>query len=195
MTTYNPTIYKPENIDEGDSGLSNETPYIRRITIATFGLLGIPQHFLDVGCGMGQTVQIAREIGVEAQGVELYPRQGLLQHDLRKPLPRVFPEGADMVFCWEVAEHLPEESGDVLAKSLADNLADDGVLVFTAAIPGQGGLGHINCQIPWYWQDKFFRFGLQRAVNMTASLAFVWEYACGGAMYHLRQNLNVFRKL
>lgn len=191
-TTYDPSLYKPENIDQGPASFSEETPHLRRVTLATFGLLGIPQRFLDVGCGMGQTVDIARQIGVNAQGVELYGRPGLVQHDLRSPLPRVYPEGADLVFCWEVAEHLPEESGDVLAASLRDNLTPGGLLVFTAAIPGQAGLGHINCQLPWYWQDKFFRFGLERSVQATAALAFVWEFAAGSAMYHLRQNLNVF---
>lgn len=192
---FNPEHYKPENIDEGESSFSEETPHLQRVTLATFGLFGLPQRLLDVGCGMGQTVEIARRIGVEAQGVELWPRPGLLQHDLRKPLPSVYPGGADMVFCWEVAEHLPEESGDTLAQSLSDNLCQGGMLIFTAAIPEQAGLGHINCQLPWYWIDKFSHFNLKRSIQGTAALAFLWEFAAGGAMYHLRQNLTVFTKV
>lgn len=195
MSNFDPTIYKPENIDEGEHSFSEETPHLIRVTLATFGLFGLPERFLDVGCGMGQCVETARKLGVSAQGVELYPRTGLIQHDLRKPLPKVFPLGADMVFCWEVAEHLPEESGDVLAQSLADNLAPGGLLIFTAAIPTQGGLGHINCQLPWYWMDKFSRFRLNRSIQGTAALAFLWEYAASAAMYHLRQNLTVFTKV
>lgn len=192
--TFDPSMYTPEKLDEGEHSFSEETPHLIRVTIATFGLLGVPRKFLDVGCGMGQCVDTARKLGVEAQGVELHPRPGLMSHDLRTPLPRVFPEGADMEFCWEVAEHLPEESANTLVKSLADNLAPGGLLIFTAAIPGQQGLGHINCQIPWYWQDKFQKVGLSRSVHGTSALAFVWEYAAGNYMYHLRQNLNVFVK-
>jgi hypothetical protein len=193
--TFDPNMYKPENLDYGQDSFSEETPHLQRVTLATFGLFGIPNTFLDVGCGMGQCVDMARLLGVNAQGVELHPRPGYLQHDLRYPMPSVFPGGAEMVFCWEVGEHLPEESADTLCKSIADNLTTGGVLVWTAAIPGQAGLGHINCQIPWYWGDKFGRVGLNRSVQMTAALAFLWEFAAGGYMYHLRQNLNVFVKV
>jgi len=195
MTTFDPALYKPENLDHGQDSFSEETPHLRRVTLSTFGLFGIPNTLLDIGCGMGQCVDIARQVGVNAQGVELHPRPGLLQHDLRQPLAPVFGGGAEMIFCWEVGEHLPEESAPVLCKSIADNLAEGGFLIWTAAIPGQGGLGHINCQIPWYWVDKFGKVGLQRNVQATAALAFMWEFAAGAYMYHLRQNLNVFRKV
>lgn len=193
--TFDPNLYTPENLDEGEHSFSEETPHLIRVTLATFGLFGVPSRFLDVGCGMGQCVDTAKMLGSDARGVELHPRPGLISHDLRTPLPKVFPEGADLEFCWEVAEHLPEESADTLVKSLSDNLKIGGMLVFTAAIPGQQGLGHINCQIPWYWQDKFGKVGLNRSTHATAALAFLWEYAAGAYMYHLRQNLNVFTKV
>ncbi len=148
MTTieaYDPKVYDPTKLD---AGLHEETPHLVRLTLATFGFLGVPRKFLDVGCGVGQTVEVARRIGLEAQGVELYARPGLMQHDLREPLKRVYPQGADLVFCMEVGEHLPEESADTLCQSLRRQLADDGVLVWTAAIVGQPGLGHINCVLP-----------------------------------------------
>ena len=192
--TFDPSLYTPANMDGGEHGLSPETPHLERVTLATFGLFGIPHNFLDVGCGMGQTVDLARRLGIRAQGVELHARPGLQEWDLRVPMPAIFPEGADLVFCWEVAEHLPEESADTLCQTLADQLSPGGLLVFTAAIPGQNGLGHINCQIPWYWQDKFLHHGLARNVQATAALAFLWEFAAGSYMYHLRQNLNVFKK-
>ncbi len=191
---FDPSLYTPDNMDHGQDSLSEETPHLIRVTLATFGLFGIPEKFLDVGCGMGQTVETARKLGSDAQGVELHGRPGLISHDLRTPLPPVFPGGADMVFCWEVAEHLPEESAHTLVNSLKENTKPGGLIVFTAAIPGQGGLGHINCQIPWYWQDKFRQVGVKRNVQATAALAFLWEFAAGAYMYHLRQNLNVFQR-
>lgn len=33
------------------------------------------------------------------------------------------------------------------------------VVVFSAAIPGQGGTNHINLQWPWYWRNLFARRG------------------------------------
>lgn len=192
MNAFNPTLYDPSNIDEGENSFEEETPHLIRVTLATFGLFGIPQRFADIGCGMGQTVEVARKLGVDAKGVELYPRPGLIQHDLRLPLSKLWPEGADMLFCWEVGEHLPKESDDVFAESLRQNLTLGGLLIFTAAIPGQAGLGHINTKIPWEWADIFSRHNLNRVVQATAALAFLWEFSAGPAMYHLRQNLQVF---
>lgn len=179
-----------------DPGFAEETPHLERIFMATVGLFGLPRSFLDIGCGLGQTVQLARRLGIPAKGVEFTPRTDtdIIRADLREPLPSIFPGGADLVFNWEVAEHLPEESADVLAKSLYENLAPGGILVFTAALPNQEGLGHINCQLPWYWMDKFSRFGLKRDQHRTAALAFIYEFACGGYMYHIRQNMNCFLK-
>lgn len=189
-------IYDASNYALGvqDPGFVEETPHLERIFMATVGLFGMPRHFLDVGCGLGQTVQLARKIGIEAQGVEFTPRPGLIQHDLRTPLQPVFPGGADLVFCFEVAEHLPEESTQVFTKSLWRQVAPGGILVFTAALPTQPGLGHIHCELPWYWVDQFAKVGLVRDQSRTAALAFIYEYACGGYMYHIRQNMNVFIK-
>lgn len=186
---YNSDLYQPEAID---AGFHQETPHLRRITMATFGLLGVPRRFLDVGCGLGQTIELARQMDVDATGVELHERPGLYQHDLRKPLPRLYAAGADMIFCFEVAEHLPPESSQTLLRSLAANLADDGVLVWTAAIVGQGGLGHINCQPKWWWEEQMWEVGLMKDPVLTASLHFVWSFAAG-PLYHLPQNLNVFK--
>jgi hypothetical protein len=33
------------------------------------------------------------------------------------------------------------------------------VVVFSAAVPGQGGTHHINLQWPWYWRELFKRQG------------------------------------
>lgn len=180
-----------------DPGFSEETPHLERLFMATVGLFGIPRTFMDVGCGLGQTIDVATKLGIPAMGVEFTPRMNpsIIQADLREPLRKLLPEGADLMFCWEVAEHLPEESADTFCRSLANNLAPGGILVFTAALPTQGGLGHINCQLPYYWMEKFGRVGLKRDSHRTAALAFIYEFAAGGYMYHIRQNMNCFVKL
>ena len=35
-------------------------------------------------------------------------------------------------------------------------------MIFTAAFPGQQGIGHINCQPKEYWLEKFTNIGLTR---------------------------------
>jgi len=43
-----------------------------------------------------------------------------------------------------VAEHIPKEFSESLVKNLIK--LSKGFILFTAAKPGQGGTGHINCQ-------------------------------------------------
>lgn len=61
-----------------------------------------------------------------------------------------------LAVCLEVAEHLTEASGRRLVELLC-KLSP--VVLFSAAIPGQGGLGHINEQWPDYWVDRFHEHG------------------------------------
>lgn len=58
----------------------------------------------------------------------------------------------DLAICLEVAEHLPPERADGFVAELAG--AADFVL-FSAAIPFQGGYGHVNEQWPSYWAERF----------------------------------------
>jgi hypothetical protein len=43
-------------------------------------------------------------------------------------------------------------------------------LIFTAAQPGQGGVGHINCRKRQYWLDKFVAKGLVYQEDKTNEL-------------------------
>ena len=54
----------------------------------------------------------------------------------------------DLVLSLEVAEHLPSECAEAFVESLV-NLGP--VILFSAAIPYQGGENHVNEQWPEYW--------------------------------------------
>jgi hypothetical protein len=58
----------------------------------------------------------------------------------------------DLVVSLEVAEHLPEECAEIFVGSLT-RLGD--VILFSAAIPLQGGTHHVNEQWPDYWAAYF----------------------------------------
>ena len=125
-----------------------------------------PKSIVDVGCGLGNWIAIAKKMNVDdVIGVDgSYVNRLLLkidsrefvEQDLTKPfdLNRKF----DLAICLEVAEHLPENSADGLVESLAKH-AD--VIVFSAAIPGQGGQNHINEQWPDYWQVLFEKYDFE----------------------------------
>jgi SAM-dependent methyltransferase len=123
-----------------------------------------PRSVLDVGCGHGTWLAVAREqgvsdiIGVDGPYVNLktlkIPQERFLSCDLQKPmeLKRRF----DLVISLEVGEHLAESA----AQTFADNLVRHGsVILFSAAVPGQGGTSHINEQWPAYWAEKFSKSG------------------------------------
>ena len=119
-----------------------------------------PRSVVDVGCGSGAWLHVFREQGIEdVVGVDgdYVPRELLeisrdrfLPRDLAQPfsLERCF----DLAICLEVAEHLPPSSADALVGSLT---ALAPVVVFSAAIPWQGGTDHLNEQWPAYWVERF----------------------------------------
>ena len=108
-------------------------------------------RILDVGCGPGIYVDALRSAGIRADGVDPDPRCPYDKLSVFHPQFEMYT-GYDMCICLEVAEHIDE--------SLADQLIDRLVRVaptvmFSAAQPGQGGHGHINCQPKEYWAHKF----------------------------------------
>jgi hypothetical protein len=70
--------------------------------------------------------------------------------DLEKPFS--VPQRFDLALCLEVAEHLKEDAASGLVKSLV-GLSD--YIIFSAAIPFQGGQNHINEQWPDWWEKIF----------------------------------------
>ncbi|NJK83678.1 MAG: hypothetical protein HC912_07540 [Saprospiraceae bacterium] len=72
----------------------------------------------------------------------------------RIELSRVF----DLVLSLEVAEHLAETSADIFIENLVKH---GNTILFSAAIPGQGGLRHLNEQYPSYWLKKFKQHGYE----------------------------------
>jgi SAM-dependent methyltransferase len=119
-----------------------------------------PSSIVDVGCGDGTWLAVFREFGVsDTVGLDGdYVDRGLLQippdqfraTDLS--LPFGFPRIFDLAVSLEVAEHLPPQSAESFVDSLT-RLAP--VVLFSAAIPLQGGTLHLNEQWPDYWAALF----------------------------------------
>ena len=150
-TSYDRDFY--DAIDEGS------LPSARLVVPMVIDLVGRPASVVDVGCGSGAWLRAFAEQGVEdylgldgdyVSGSLQIPADHFRAADLAEPvaLPRRF----DLVVCLEVGEHLPASAADTFVDSLAA-LGD--VVLFSAAIPYQGGVNHVNEQWPEYWATKF----------------------------------------
>lgn len=123
-----------------------------------------PLKVVDVGCGEGWWAQTFADHGCEVIGIDgSYVASSplgecFLPHDISEPLPDHLAGRFDLAVCLEVAEHLPHRRAASFIEELCD-LAP--VVLFSAAIPGQGGTGHINEQWPEYWVSLFESFGHQ----------------------------------
>ena len=123
-----------------------------------------PKSVIDFGCGLGDWLEAFREQGVnEILGIDFQiaseipiriPIENYLTHDLCKPLN--YAKRFDLALCLEVAEHLPEVCANQLVETLT-SLSD--TIIFSAAIPHQGGQGHLNEQSPMYWELLFHKHG------------------------------------
>jgi SAM-dependent methyltransferase len=124
-----------------------------------------PASMIDIGCGTGNWLAIAHQLGVpEILGVDgswvtgqlAIPREKFLEHDLSTPLK--LERRFDLALSLEVAEHLTDTSARGFVQSLC-GAAD--IVIFSAAIPGQGGRRHVNEQWPAYWAELFAEFRYQ----------------------------------
>ena len=129
-----------------------------------FEEVGRPGSVIDVGCGTGTWLSVFKNqgvktvLGIDGSNVDLsqlhIDRSEFAAYDLSEPirLDRRF----ELAICLEVAEHLPEASSDVLIDTLCE-LSDK--ILFSAAMPNQGGQNHLNEQFFDYWKNKFNQKG------------------------------------
>lgn len=153
-----------------------------------------PARVVDVGCGRGGWLRVFLEHGtaevlgidgdwVDPAGLHI-PADRFRRWDLRRPLE--IDGTFDLAVSLEVAEHLPPEQADGFVAALC-RLAP--AVLFSAAIPHQGGVGHVNEQWPEYWAERFARHGYQPVDVLRRELwddpEVAWWYA---------QNLLLFSR-
>ena len=126
---------------------------------------------LDVGCGPGMYVNILRGRGYEAVGIDVTPVVDGKPHLYRESLLDLNgSRTADLVICMEVAEHIDPQHNDEIVRQVAGTINPGGYLLWTAARPGQGGVGHINCRHKQYWREKLEALGLVSRHDLEADL-------------------------
>lgn len=154
------TYYDNAFYDEIDAGALRSAEAVVPLVLALTQATSV----IDVGCGRGAWLKVFGDYGIaDLHGVDgdhvdrsalVIPANSFSAADLTRIL--VLDRRFDLAVCLEVAEHLPARSARGLVKSLV-NLAS--CVLFSAAIPGQGGTHHVNEQWPWYWRNLFSEHG------------------------------------
>jgi SAM-dependent methyltransferase len=158
---------------------------------AVFAVLDRPTSVIDVGCGTGEWLAQCARLGttdvVGVDQVSYHPsmtirRSAYRQTDLERGI--AMERDFDLALCLEVAEHLSLDGGRGLVKDLT-KLAD--VVLFSGAIPGQGGLGHRTERWQSFWAAEFGSHGF-RPLDFVRSTVWMdqrvqWWYAQNTVLY------------
>ena len=152
-----------------------------------------PNSVVDVGCGTGPFAfeflkhGITDVIGYEGDWMQnlptVLPKDLYIYRDITSPF--MPSRKYDLCLCLEVAEHLDQEHAQTLIEMLT-GLSN--VIVFSAAIPLQGGNHHVNEQWPVYWSNFFAEKGYYLDWDPRLS---IWENSKIEPCY--RQNLLVYK--
>ena len=123
-----------------------------------------PKSVIDIGCGVGTWLKAFEESGIKnIKGIDgawvdksrLYiDKKNFIQADFTSSSIKI-NEKFDLCTSFEVAEHLPKEKATEFIKTLCNHSQ---VILFSAAIPDQGGTCHINEQWQSYWSEIFNKF-------------------------------------
>lgn len=127
-------------------------------------LVGTTRSVVDLGGGTGAWCRAFKSRGVPrvlcldhptAMTSELLVAEDeFLAADLTVDCPDPVP--SDLAISVEFAEHVSVRRADWVVEFLTRSA---GLVVFSAAVPRQGGVGHVNEQWPAYWAELFARRG------------------------------------
>jgi len=147
---------------------------------------------VDIGCGVGAWLAVLKDKGIKTiQGVDgpwvqrdllVIPPENFLEVDLQRGI--AISRRFDLAISLEVAEHLPPACAERFVEDLI-RLSD--VVLFSAAIPYQGGRNHFNEQWPDYWARLFSDRGY---TTVDAVRSRIWND--NGIPYWYRQNVLLY---
>ncbi len=151
-----------------------------------------PSSVVDVGCGEGVWLSVFKTMGVkQVLGMDgSWVNKGRLQIDSNEFVESDLAQGCDtsrafdLAVSVEVAEHLPPARARSFVRDLT-LLAP--CVLFSAAIPHQGGTDHSNEQWQEYWARLFREFNYL-AVDFIRPL--VWHDE--NVMWFYRQNVLMY---
>ena len=171
--------------DAGETSADAVVPHVMRLVN--------PDSVVDVGCGEGLWLGafarhgVTRKLGIDGDYVQRerlrFPASEFQARDLSQQ-PFKLADRFALVVSLEVAEHLPASA----AAGFVESLVGLGPCVlFSAAVPFQGGTHHVNEQWQDYWAQLFAARGY---IAIDAIRPIVWNDAA--VTFYYRQNILLF---
>lgn len=156
------------------------------------------ESILDLGCGVGRWIKAANDKGItDVYGIEYchdrakkYIYESILEKtckgdvSIELNLSRKF----DCVISVEVAEHILPQNSEIFVKNCINH--SNRFIVVTAAPPGQGGHGHINCQPLSFWIELFEKNGAKRDIETENQVLELWKNI---TPEYITRNLIIFK--
>lgn len=192
------------SVDFYDDLGSTAAPAARKILPLILDIVPV-QSVIDFGCGDGGWLSVLRNefsvtdvLGLDGPWVEESQLQVPVENfrcvDMDK---RIEVEGRyDLAISLEVAEHLPARRAVGFVEEITQTAP---VVLFSAAIPGQRGVHHVNEQWQSYWADLFAKRGYRsvdivRGAVWTDPQVAVW-YKQNTLLYASSDALNEYPRL
>lgn len=139
-----------------------------------------PKTVADFGCGPGHLTRELVKLGVNVTAIDGFSQPDFSNLNVEfhtvnlndsSAIANIFTNRIlDMAICLEVAEHLNQSVSSELVYWLTKVAP---VVVFSAAVLGQGGVGHINLQPRDFWHRQFTRHSFLCADRIREQLRLV----------------------
>jgi hypothetical protein len=135
--------------------------------ISQFGV----KTMLDIGCGPAGMVELARTLGIDAQGIDgdfevKRPSVPVTVHDYEKGPGPLNDLAVDLVWSCEFVEHVYEE----FVPNFMQDFQRGRVVFMTYAPPNTPGHHHVNCNTKEYWISVFDQYGFDYDPALTKTL-------------------------
>jgi SAM-dependent methyltransferase len=138
-----------------------------------------PKTVIEFGCGAGHLAKALASLGVKVTALDGYSEPDFSDYPidfikidlndiaLVNNYVKNQVQKYDLAICLEVAEHLNPQTSEHLIRWLTECSS---TVVYSAAVPGQGGTGHINCQTREFWHNLFVKRGFKLMDTVRANL-------------------------
>lgn len=185
---YDVDYYKQINADEAEQ--ANRLAEVLKWVYS-------PNSVIDIGSATGLYLKPFLDDGTKVTAVD-YSESAISDEVLQIPkkdfkivdiTKQSIGVTADLALCVEVLEHIEAEFSEIAIHHIAET---SNTIFFTAAQPGQGGVGHVNCQPKEYWAAFFTNEGFVRDIKDEDYIRIIM--ASGYHMGWLINNLMVFKR-